>query len=568
MSTTYGPSSWLRFLPPVLWESEPATTEFSIKTLLLIFEKLLTGIDSDGVAAAESIQSIITRIPSLFDPQRTPGTSTPVAPRAANQAASFLDYLGGWVAADPPVNQAEWTEFQRRKLTADMARITRDRGLRAGLDLQFSTYALEPTQPRIVVDDSRKILICTPARPPLADAPTPPPQRAARITTLIAQRPLVQPHALAVAPDRALFIGDMGTDSNWAAPQVQPGLYVLPAQLAPPDDAPVTTPRAIQVGGWAADIPEVLVVDDDAPYNIHVVVGSGALQRLRSDDFTRTLLGTIPLTFPLSMIYDSSPAKGALIVLDSGTDSGRARLFLISSVKRGGTPTISAPFALTQVPDALSLLMLPNGNLLVGGSSARGSTDPGNFWVIDRSQGRNDPTKWLQIASPLLASSPANPLAAPTAMVREDDNNFLVLDGGLKSFYFPDPGNSFLRDIAQQSAVYRVQYQIASGLPVGSSITRVSEVGGLVYPTDMVSDHGTLYIADPGVSFNSSYRGNTNAFGIVVHFPINQYNQLDAADDPVAQAGITMRRQLVTELLRVGEAAKPDNSIVSEVTSI
>ena len=40
-------SSYLRFLPPVLWQSEPDAPGFSLGAALRIFEKMLTGIDDD-----------------------------------------------------------------------------------------------------------------------------------------------------------------------------------------------------------------------------------------------------------------------------------------------------------------------------------------------------------------------------------------------------------------------------------------------------------------------------------------------------------------------------------------
>jgi len=40
-------SSYLRHLPPVLWQDEPAPPGFSLGTALRIFEKVLTGIDDD-----------------------------------------------------------------------------------------------------------------------------------------------------------------------------------------------------------------------------------------------------------------------------------------------------------------------------------------------------------------------------------------------------------------------------------------------------------------------------------------------------------------------------------------
>src|SRR5687767_11584759 len=91
-------SSYLQHLPPVLWQDEPDLPEFSLGAFLRIFEKILTGID-DGVAVAhgghthESISTMISGMPDLFDPWRTP--------------PQFLAWLASWVGLEFPTLQGQ-----------------------------------------------------------------------------------------------------------------------------------------------------------------------------------------------------------------------------------------------------------------------------------------------------------------------------------------------------------------------------------------------------------------------------------------------------------------------------
>ena len=72
-----GTSTYLQYLPPVLWKDEPAPPEFSLGAMLRIFEKLLTGIE-DGIAIEhgdhrhEAIAAIISHLHRLYDPWATP----------------------------------------------------------------------------------------------------------------------------------------------------------------------------------------------------------------------------------------------------------------------------------------------------------------------------------------------------------------------------------------------------------------------------------------------------------------------------------------------------------------
>src|SRR5688572_25997146 len=86
-------SSYLRFLPPVLWEREPPAPAFSLGGMLRIFEKILTGLDDAEVIAHddhehEPIERVISRLHRLFDHRYAPADSLP--------------WLVSWVALELP----------------------------------------------------------------------------------------------------------------------------------------------------------------------------------------------------------------------------------------------------------------------------------------------------------------------------------------------------------------------------------------------------------------------------------------------------------------------------------
>src|SRR5215831_117623 len=148
-------TSYLRFLPPVLWQEEPAAPEFSLGTALRIFEKLLSGID-DGVVVQrtepdgtvrqyDGIEQVIARLFRLFDPWTTP--------------PEFLPWLASWVSLELP---EIWDEYQCRKVTSEIVQIYLKRGLKRGLDEYLDLYTVAEKRPRIAVDDGARLLFAQP----------------------------------------------------------------------------------------------------------------------------------------------------------------------------------------------------------------------------------------------------------------------------------------------------------------------------------------------------------------------------------------------------------------------
>src|SRR5207253_414204 len=104
--------------------------------------------------------------------------------------------LASWVALIFP---DIWDGYQRRKITAEIVQIYRQRGLKRGLDQYLDLYTVAATRPRLVVDDASKVLAMRPV-----------PGRFAPIHTVVSQLPLVAPTCIALAPDGSVLVGDIG----------------------------------------------------------------------------------------------------------------------------------------------------------------------------------------------------------------------------------------------------------------------------------------------------------------------------------------------------------------------
>lgn len=203
-------SSYLRYLPPVLWQDEPAAPEFSLGSMLRIFEKLLTGID-DGVSVPHGdhedppLMTQVASLQQLFDPWRTP----------ADKRKPFLPWLASWVALEFPTLQDTplWDEYQQRKVTAQTAQLYRLRGRKAGLNLYLDLYAVGRTRPRVALDDGSRLLSVTPQTGVMAP-----------VTEFVLQGPVVsgtrviegltRPWCATTDSGGYLLVGDIGLPSN------------------------------------------------------------------------------------------------------------------------------------------------------------------------------------------------------------------------------------------------------------------------------------------------------------------------------------------------------------------
>jgi phage tail-like protein len=547
-------SSYLRYLPPVLWQDEPAPPGFSLGTALRIFEKILTGID-DGVTVGHgdhvhpAITDLVARQYQLFDPWRTP--------------QAFLPWLASWVGLEFPTLQGQplWDEYQRRKATAEIARIDRLRGLRTGLNQYLDLFAVGQTRPRVTLDDGRRLLVTTPV-----------PNQLAPLAALVTQGPvlsgglaagpvlsegLIRPWCVTPAPDGGLFVGDIGVPGSVALPLTSrvwrisaTGGYDLtgtpprPQPLAR-DTLPLAQVIALAVRPAQSGLPETLYILDrsgklyalPAPY---VGVSASLVTALAMGNTT---------IWPAAMAVDTN---GDLLVLDRGDGPGTSNPPKVITVKP--SPLAVTRKNLTTVLEPLSMIVQPDGKLIIGDGGDQEPDGPaqlsGNLVQVTRSG-----TNWAEAA--LLPT--ANPLVAPTGLARSGSRLY-VLDAGLKPFYPPniDP---FVLSVAEPAVVYTVDTTSAP-----ATIAAATESGNLAFPTGLAAAGGRLVICDPGQPEVAGLipvfsRLLPCRFDVVIHFVDTR---LPA--DPDQRANV--QRQVVGNIRAVVERQKPAHSLWNLVTAI
>lgn len=536
-------SSYLRYLPPLYSEVDLPRPQFSLGAVLQIFEKILTGID-DGVeishapaptpgAAVDahvhpSISAEISTLHELFDPWKTP--------------AQFLPWLASWVALEFPELQGEplWDEYQRRKVTSQIAQIYRQRGLKAGLNQYLDLYAVGPTRPRVALDDGSRVLAVVPQG-----------RRVVPVTGLVTEGPLLKGNAVAlegiVRPSCAavggpgLFVGDAGVPPGNPTPvksRVWPmgrfGEYVTfgdPPQRLPlaPTSMNLTRVAALAVKPAQGGTPERLFVLDQ----------SGALFAVPAPYLgtTATSVGRLNLpgaSFgPVAMSLDTN---GDLLVLDRGDADGSPAQPQVLTVQTD--PFAVRRTALTKIIEPLSLLVEADGTLLIGDGGPQAPSGPaqfpGNLWRVRRAG-----VSWTETA--LLPA--ANPLVAPTGLARGGDGHLYVLDAGLKPFSptgFADP---FMLPVAEPAAVHLVD--LAATPP---TTVRISQLGQFVYPIGLVAMGGRLVVCDPGhpLAFSRS-RIRPFEFDVVVHFSASRLPADQAERDRVTAQAVGNVKAIINE---------------------
>jgi phage tail-like protein len=519
-----------------MWERDPPPPKLSVGTLLKVVEKLFSGIaDGEHVLHGdhehEPIEAVVDRLFRLFQPWATP--------------PEFLEWLASWVALEFP---GIWDEYQRRKVTGEIVQIYQRRGLKYGLDTYLDLYTIAAKRPRITVDDSNKVLFVRPAS-----------ERFAPVHALVSQQPLIRPLCMALGPDEQLYVGDAGTTTT-APVTIDEGVWRL--SLTGEYDfagVPLPAPQRLGHAGWVLVTPRAVAVDAANPWNLFVLdaVGPGpttSLWRLTSPGFkpavaraTKTQLKTV---FPVAMAFD---LNGHLLILDRGTGFGTATPPRILDVDVVPTPVVSTVRALTTVVEPLSLLVQPNGDLIIGDAKAQTVVGPADLVRVDRTNALN----WVESSLLGAVSVGANPLLAPTAVVREDATHLFVLDLGLRQFA-PPLVDLFLRAQVQSSAIYRVD--LGAVPPV---VTRACETRQMVFPLGMVLHDGTLYVCDPGEpvtpAWPRTWRDVPHEFGGMAHF---------VTPAVATPQELQERRQYVSSIGDILRREKPAHTLVTVVASV
>ena len=544
-------SRYLDYLPPVLWRDDPDPPSFSLGQLLMIFEKVLTGID-DKVAMGHkdhvhsSITAQIAAIDELLDPWKA--------------RPDFLPWLASWVALEYPALQGRvlWDEYQRRRATSQIARIYRERGLKSGLARYLELYAAGPTKLRVALDDGSRLL-----------ATTPRPGQLAPVTALVTQGPvitgsrvvlegLVRPWCAAMAPDGHIFVGDVGVPGGvsvavknrvWRfSPSGQYDLTGSPPRPQPIAADSLTLTNVIAVA--------VRPARPGASETLYVLEQSGRLSAVPSPylDQTATLVTTLTVgatTFsPVAMAVDTN---GDLLVLDRGDGAGTPNPPKIITVRPQPLSVTRTP--LKQVIEPLSLLVRSGGELVIGDGRAQQPAPGGDFAANLIQVDRTAPAQWTET----LLLPPDNPLVAPTGVTEIDAVGLYVLDGGLKPFSPALAENPFVLAVAEPAAVFLVD--LGADPP---AVSRVTEPGRMVYPTGMVADGGRLVICDPGLPRLPqlpTYLSRVRPFhvDVVVHFVDGQL-----PSDPTQRAAV--QRQVIGNIQTIVDHERPAHVEWSRIT--
>ncbi|MCJ1676507.1 phage tail protein [Streptomyces sp. APSN-46.1] len=554
-------SSYLRYLPPVLWEGAPEDPDFSLAGALRVFEKILTGIADEvpiphGGHAHPPIGELIARLDRLFDPWTTP--------------PEFLPWLASWVSLGFPEIQGQqlWDEYQRRKATAEITRIHRRRGLRSGLNTFLDLYSVGKVRPRVALDDgsclyTARLEAGLPA--PVSALPTFRPLIEG--TSEVVREGLMRPWCVTRAPDGSLFVGDRGLPEDVAIaprrrvwrlnPAGQPDLVgspPLPRPLVPAQALGQII--AVTVRPARAGQPETLFILDHTGRIFSVPAPYTAES---ATELTRiSPAGTS--VFPLAMAVDG---QGDLLVLDRKLVPGEVATPRVFVIRPSPLAVTVKDLDQNLIKEPLSLFVDRDGALVIGDGGDQQTPPPpgsggGNLVRVVRGS-----TAWTHTR--LLP--PDNALVAPTAVARTAANRLYALDAGLKPFWpFPSvTTDAFILLKALPACVHLVETP-----PGGTAATtlRVTEPGHFVNPTGMTAVGEHLIICDPGQTEFAgaglpTYQSRIQPFeiNVVIHFSATELSA-----DPVKQ-----RRELnqaVGTIKAIVEQHKPAHCRFIEVTTI
>jgi hypothetical protein len=449
-----------------------------------------------------------------------------------------------------------WDEYQRRKVTSEIAQIYRLRGLKAGLDQYLDLYAVGRTRPRVALDDGRRLLVATPR-----------PSSLAPVAGLVTHGPvvtrdgvrsdgLVRPTCVAAAPDGTLFVGDMGVPETVPVPlrnrvwRISPDGRYGDLGGVPPKPQPLATdqtPSASLVGV------AVRPAQAARPETLYFLNSSGRLFAIPAPYRNRpatliTSLATAGATLaPTALATDTN---GDLLVLDRGGGGGTPNPPKIITVRLDPLTVTRTP--LQTVIEPLSLLVEPDGALIVGDGREQRPTGPaqfgGNLVRVDRTA-----ATWTETL--LLGAD--NPLVAPTGLARTDDGRLYALDAGLKPFR----SAAFTLAVAEPAGIFRIDLDAAP-----PTATRATPPGQFVYPTGLASTRNRLVACDPGQPpvgdlqpFWSRLR--PFEFNVVVHFAESRLSP-----DPAVRRG--ERRRAVGNIRTIVDQQKPAHTLWNPITAI
>ena len=494
---TQSKSSYLQYLPPVLWMEEPDAPAFSLGRFLLAFEHLLTGLDTQPSMAHTgyqhaSLEQTLDELHKLYNPFKVRSQDSP-------WLEAWLQYLASWIGLEL---LPDWDAYQKRKLISDAVHIYNLRGRKQGILKALEIYVTSTLKPRIAIDTGESVF-----RVPLEG------ERAGQAHVVSSGPPLL--HPLSVTIDRTdqtyrgrIIIGDAGAPTFgesvklWRMTaygeleyQFQGG-RVVPMPIYDSSVAPAS----------ARLTRPVAIVDDPAGFYAVADEGVGApakiLRVAKSFPYTATVVwqgGQDQLTHRLvGMIRD---AAGNYVVLD---DVGSTRILVITP-----SGAVARTLELGHVVAPAAVTIDPNGHYIVADAGDPHTDAPTEIYKIDPSTAE---------ATRLLTglAAPERPVF-PTALYLEADGNLLILDYGVKE------GGETQPPVAQPAVVWRLSPPStppAADEEAPPRLEVVSRDGLYVQPMAMTQDlSGNLLVVDQG-DFTEArdWRLHPHEFGVVLHF--------------------------------------------------
>jgi phage tail-like protein len=511
-------SSYIQYLPPILWSEENDASQF-LGRMLRIYEKILTGIDdeiaiSNGVSQYQPLENTLDNLAQIFNTWQTP--------------PEFLPWLASWVAL--PL-QNDWSEYQKRKIISQIVSIYQLRGLKKGLHTYLDLYTSTKAKPRIVIDEGEAVFrasflldgmvgLYAIAHSNTVSLPATLDGRAASKVTV-----LLHPSAIAVDSNNNYIIADAGGEVE-ASP---PTLWKMSSNgdIDYQAATPIPLPKPIYSGDLLK-VPTAVTVDNQDRCSI-LDIGTttstsnfSSIYRFTPPAYTVSIIisqstnPTFPALHPVDMALDAS---SRFIVLDRGGRTAgfppqgntAPKIVIVSE-----NPLAVTVQALTTVVEPTAIAIDSQGRYIVADAKEpRSASDP-----LNRPADliRVDPSaNWSETS--LLASVPAdkNPLIFPTDVVFETPESLLVCDTGVRWRFVGDRSN---RAMAEPPGIYRVDL---SQTP--PTITRLTEEKRLVNPSKMTFDRkGKLIITDRGealrlrTDLKREWRTRPNEFGVTVLF--------------------------------------------------
>jgi phage tail-like protein len=469
-------------------------------------------IQFDG-SVIDDFRSLLDKRDQLFNPWRT--------------RTDLLPYLAGWLALEL---REDWSEYQQRKLTANISDIYQFRTLKSGLHRFLDIYAITQARPRISLDDGEAVV-----RSLTIDAGelkfTPITFSRFIETGLANASFLLHPSALAIDSLNRMYIADVGDDSE---PDRIAGIWRLDTNgespmenssgITLPDPVAVDTPPAEPLEHPVALVVDVAdrVITVDRGVVIPPVTPNAAIYRWAPPGYVRDVVidqatvPTLPVVNPIDMVTD---AAGNFAVLDRGFHAlgdppAGPSATKITLVSEGPLAVSNHPLPGIEEPSALAIDELER--YLVADARDQFSDQPVRLWRVDPAGG------WALVDILATLTPAQNPLVFPTGIVVESPNVFLISDTGLTWGYDPmDPegADPSYRYRAEQAAVFRVDVNDLAN-PV---ITRLTTDRHLVTPTDLILDsQQRIVVTDSGEKVQTipqrNWRARTNEFGAVLHF--------------------------------------------------